>query len=174
MNKRRRAFSLTEVLLCVILLVAMGIMVAITLSATARSNHQAGGFLVARSLVASKISQLQTAGYTALNGPGLGQKGACIVDGTPTSPTVIENAQGAARATFEFTQTNMLSQLFPATTKAPPQGKIYLAPYTASKQTIGGKDSYPLVRASIQVQWQDTNGLSHTYSQTTLIPRNAL
>ena len=157
-----------------VLLVAMGIMVAITLSASARSNHQAGGFLVARTLVANKLSQVQAAGYTALNGPDLGQSGAGIVDGTPKTPTRLENAQGAASATFEFTQSNQLSQYFSGTSTSAPRGSIYMAPYLPSKRTVGGNDTYPLVRVTAEVRWKDSTGLAHSHSETTLIPRSPL
>jgi type II secretory pathway pseudopilin PulG len=172
---RLRAFSLTEVLLSLVLLVVLGFMVAIVLGTSARSNHQSGGFLVARTLVSSKLSQLQAAGYTALNGPGLGQSGAGIVDGTPTTPTPQDNAQGAISASFTFTQTNQITQYFPtAGGGAAPQGRIFIAPYLPAKRTTAGVDSYPLVRATVEVQWSDSNGLPHTYSETTLIPQGAL
>ena len=173
-SNRLRGFSLTEVLLSMVLLVAMGIMVAITLSASARSNHQAGGFLVARTLVANKLSQVQAAGYTALNGPDLGQSGAGIVDGTPKTPTRFENAQGAVSAIFEFTHSNQLSQYFPGTSASAPCGSIYMAPYLPSKRTVGGNDTYPLVRVTAEVRWKDSAGLAHSYSETTLIPRSPL
>jgi type II secretory pathway pseudopilin PulG len=174
-KKSSRGFSLTEVLLSLVLVVAMGVMLAITLRASARSNHQSGGFLVARTLVSSKLSQLQVAGYAALNGPGLGQSGARIVDGTPDSPTALENAQGAASATFEFTQTNKLGQYFPGeSSPLPPRGLLYLAPYAPSKITTPAGDSYLLVRATALVEWHDSNGVFHTFSQTTLVPRGGL
>lgn len=150
-------------------------MVAITLGTSARSNQQSGGFLVARTLVASKLSQLQAAGYSALNGPGLGQAGAKIVDGNPTSPTEQENAVGAASATFAFTQTNQLAQFFPAENgTSDARGRIFIAPYPPSKVTTPSGDTYPLIQATVEVQWRDSSGLPHTYSETTLIPRNRL
>lgn len=174
-KKRLRAFSLTEVLLSLILLLALGVMVAVTLGTSARSNQQAGGFLMARTLVASKLSQLQSVGYENLNGPALGQGGARIVDGSPTSPTALENVNGAASGTFSFTETNQLATYFPnnnGSTDA--RGRIFLAPYAPARQTTASGDRYPLIRATIEVQWRDSNGVAHTYSETTLIPRNRL
>jgi prepilin-type N-terminal cleavage/methylation domain-containing protein len=173
--KRHHGFSLTEVLICLILVLLMAMLVVVTLQAALRSNQQTGGFLVARTLVSSKLSQLQAVGYGSLNGPALGQAGAKIVDGSPVSPTVAANASGTASATFEFTQTNQLATYFPGSaTSDAPHGWLYIAPYTPSKRVENGMDTYLLIRATAQVQWRDSHGLLHSFSETTLIPRNAL
>ena len=156
------------------LMVLMAVLVVASLQATMRSNAQAGGFLIARTLVASKISQLHAGGYASLNGPALGQNGARIIDGTPSTPSAADNVNGGASAAFEFTQTNQLTQYFPASARSDaPKGWVYLAPYTPSKVTSSTGDTYPLVRVTVQVQWRDTNGMFHCFSETTLIPRTA-
>lgn len=170
----KKGFSLLEILFSLLLVALMTVLVVATLWATQRSNAQASSFLVARGLVTSKLSQLQAAGYSALNGPALGQGGARIVDGNPTSPTEAENASGAASATFEFTATNQLTQYFPASSQSDaPKGWIYISPYTPSKITLTSGDTYALIRATVQVQWRDTRGLLRSFSETTLIPRTA-
>lgn len=152
----------------------MAVLVVTTLWATLRSNSQASSFVVARSLVTSKLSQLQAAGYPNINGPGLGQNGAKIVDGSPTSPSELDNSNGAASATFEFTSTNQLAQYFPKSSQSDaPKGLLYIAPYTPSKVTLVSGDAYPLIRATVQVQWRDSRGMFHSFSESTLIPRTA-
>lgn len=166
---------MSEVLISLVLVLLMALMIVITLRATTRGNQQTGGFLVARTLVSSKLSQLQALGYTSINGPTLGQNGAKIVDGSPEAPTALANERGASSATFEFTQTNQLAQLFPGSVRDDaPRGLIYVAPYMPSKVTESGVDIYYLIRATVQVQWRDSNGLLHSFSETTLIPRNVL
>lgn len=158
-----------------ILVLLMALLVVVTLQATTRGNQQTGGFLVARTLVSSKLSQLQALGYGALNGPTLGQSNAKVVDGNPTTPSEIENAQGKASATFEFTKTNQLTTLFPgSSSEDAPRGWLYLSPYLPSKTTEAGVEIYSLVRATAVVQWRDSHGLLHSFSETTLVPRSSL
>ncbi len=174
-RKQSQGFTLLEVLISLVLVLLMALMVVVTLKTSLRVNQQTGGFLISRTLVSSKLSQLQALGYASLNGPALGQGGAKIVDGFPSSPTVTANANGAASATFEFTQTNQLAQSFPGSTASDaPRGFLYIAPYTPAKQVENGVSIYPLIRATAQVQWRDSHGLLHFFSETTLIPRNAL
>lgn len=158
-----------------ILVLLMALLVVVTLQATTRGNQQTGGFLVARTLVSSKLSQLQSLGYGALNGPTLGQSNAKVVDGDPTTPSETENAHGKASATFEFTKTNQLTALFPGSqSEDAPRGWLYLSPYLPSKTTEAGVEIYSLIRATAVVQWRDSHGLLHSFSETTLVPRSSL
>lgn len=175
----KRAFSIIEVVLSLIVLMFMVILVAAVIPTSLRNTRYSADFSQAASLVQHKINQFQDAGYFAINGPTLGQNGLEIVDGTPGSPA--NNLHGSQSATFEFTDTDKLWQYFNGgmdssgnrvTGSHSPRGYIYISPYEPSQYdnaSLGIK--YGLVRVTITIQWWTGKGNMQSFSGTTLVPR---
>ncbi|WP_309721785.1 hypothetical protein [Armatimonas sp.] len=179
-NKRvKNAFTILEVVLALVVLMFMAIMVTAVVPISLRTVRTSSDFTQATSLVQHKVNQLQDAGYTNLTGPGLGQNGLEIVDGTPGTPAT--NTLGNATATFEFTDTDKLWQYFAGgmddtgarvTNATSPRGYLYIAPYAPSSYTnAAGATEYGLIRATVTVQWWTSKGQIQSFSATTLIPR---
>ena len=176
---RKRAFSIIEVVLSLIVLMFMVILVAAVIPTSLRNTRYSADFSQAASLVQHKINQFQDAGYSNMSAPSLGQSGLKLVDGTPSTPAT--NARGAASGTFEFTDTDKLWQYFNGgmdssgnqlTGATTPQGYIYIAPYTPSAYiNTAGATEYGLVRITITIQWWTGKGSMQSFSGTTLVPR---
>ena len=174
---RAGGFTIVEVVMAMFVLSMMALMCAAVIPAATRSSHYTADYSQAQSLVMHKINQVQEAGYTNMNGPGLGQSGQDVVDGTPTSPTASANAGGSQSASFEFTTTDNLWRYFPgganssgtaSTASNRPRGFLSIAPYSPS--SVSGV--YDFIQVTITVQWTDARGRTQNYGATTLVARN--
>ena len=179
-NKRvKNAFTILEVVMALVVLMFMAIMVTAVVPISLRTVRTSSDFTQATSLVQHKVNQLQDAGYTSITGPGLGQSGLKIIDGTPGTPAT--NTLGDATATFEFTDADKLWQYFAGgrddtgvrvTNATSPRGYLYIAPYAPSSYTNAASvTEYGLIRATVTVQWWTSKGQMQSFSATTLIPR---
>jgi prepilin-type N-terminal cleavage/methylation domain-containing protein len=170
-RKRISGFTLLEVVLAVMIFSAMAMMFAAAMPLAARSVRYGNDWAQASSLVMHKINQLQEAGYTAMTGPGLGQSGAGIVDGTPTAPST--NANGNQSGSFEFTTTDNLATYFQggssADTTKRPRGYLTIAPYTPSLNSA--TSVYSMIQATVRIVWTDARGRQQSFALTTLVPR---
>jgi type II secretory pathway pseudopilin PulG len=174
-----RAFTITEVVLSLLIVLFMVVMVAAVVPSSLRTSRYSADFSQAASLVQHKINQLQDAGYNGMNGPNLGGSGLAIVDGSPSAPAT--NPRGVETVTFEFTDRDKIWQYFAGgmdstgvqlTGANSPHGYIYLAPYAPSAYTnAAGASEYGLIRATVTVQWWTSKGNMQAFSGTTLIPR---
>ena len=158
------------------------IMIGTTVPIAARANSNNQTYAAAASICTHKLHQCQSAGFTAMTGPLLGQSGRLIVDGTPATPST--NAGGASVASFEFSDTEMLWQTFPSgattsgvksTASTRPVGTLAITPYVPSLISGSGASAiYGLIQVTATITWYDNKGRVHSISLDTMVSREAM
>lgn len=181
-NRCRLAISFVEVIIALFCVTMFAVMIGATIPIATRANSNNRTYAAALAICAHKLQQCQSAGFTAMTGPLLGQSGRLIVDGTPSTPA--SNAGGASVASFEFSDTESLWQTFPSGTTSAgtkstgslrPVGTLSIAPYAPSLISGSGAAAiYGLIQVTATITWYDSKGLSHSVSLDTMVPREAM
>ena len=141
-----------------------------------RSTKYGNTYAVASSMALHKINQLESLGYTQMDGAVLETKQVVDSGWSGASP----NPNGMETVSGEFTEVDKLWKFFPGgetssgtrnTGAEAPKGILTLEPWTASVQTIGGIKIASLIRATVTLEWQVGKNPRSKFTVTRLIPK---
>ena len=152
--RRRRGFTIMEVVLAMTVFLMMTIMFAAAFPLTVRAAQFSSNYAQATQLAQHKIDQLRAVGYGSLNGAALAGTG--IID----SATAVANPAGSpsGSTSYSFTAADNLTAYFPAGST----GTVTISPDTNS-------GSSTVLDVTVLLTWTGGSVSSGNYSTAAVI-----